>query len=132
MFWAGISFTNVGEAPLTSMVGHLFDAKGAHWLIELPRLDVMNKRTLLLIHENSGVTLTDLDSDASYQPVPLGHHAKLGNLRSSLFVVGCGTTRSRYDLDGIVLLGHDSDTEGSYLARKLDVGVCPQEPKPGD
>jgi hypothetical protein len=127
--WAGISFTNVGELPVTSVVGHLFESNGAHWLIELPPLDVMNKRTLLY-HDDRGVKISDLDTNAVYQPVPLGPPAKLGALRSSLYIVACGEAPdARYDLDGIVLLGQGGDTNSSYLARKPEAAFCPRMPE---
>lgn len=128
LFWAGVSFTNVGKVRLSSIVGHIYEADGSHFQTSFPELGIMNKHTYLLIQDENGLaTLTEVNGDGSVKLKGQGSGKKYGTMRGSMFIIGCSEEHGHAELDGFLLLGSGGEVNGSYLVRKRPLELCPME-----
>ena len=128
-FFTGLSYVNHGSGDLDSVTAHIYESDGSYWTVDFPELPVRNQFTALLVDDaDNGVGFIAAEGDeAFYPPVSQDGDTTFGDLRSSMFVVGCieldELGASGADLDGYLLIGNGIDVTGSYTARNTEPGV---------
>jgi hypothetical protein len=131
-FYAGVSFVNQGVVDLDTVDGHIYESDGSHWTVDFGPLAVRHQRTLLLIDDGGTVGFDDMEGDDFLVPTSLDGDLVLGDLRSSMFIVGCQILddlgAGGTDLDGYLLIGYDDFVSGSYTARNFEVSIYDRNP----
>lgn len=142
-WWAGLSFVNHGNVDLNLLQGYAYESDGSPWLLNFPGLAVRNQQTWLMIYDADAgsVVLEDsrkVSADQLYAdvvPTAQGEDLVFGDMRHSLYLVGCNVTDSAVtdssaapDLDGYLLLGtSNGDVAGSYAARNIELTFTNQD-----
>ena len=131
-FWAGLSFVNQGTRTLNVIYANIYESDGSHWSVEFGPLAVRHQRTLLLIDDGGTVGFDDMEGDDFLVPVSEDGDLVLGDLRSSMFVVGCQVLddlgAGGADLDGYLLIGFDDFVSGAYTARNFEISIYDRDP----
>lgn len=136
LFWSGLVVVNQGAVSL-DVEASLYAENGDRFTAEFPELGVGEQYTWLLIEGESGDVgfqpmsdgnadiIVPVPDDASVDP------ASFGETRMSMFIRGTFSAdyldqRFLGDLDGYLLIGKDTDIDGSYLPRNYDNGQVGQ------
>jgi hypothetical protein len=131
-FYTGLSYVNHGVADLNEVNAWVYEADGSLWTVSLPELPVREQNTWLIEYDEAqgGVVFKNRrgDADQSEVRVPTSDtDLVFGNLRSSMFVVGCANSEDQasnslaVDLDGYLLIGAGEFISGAYAARNFEV-----------
>jgi hypothetical protein len=136
LFWSGLVVVNQGWTDL-DVEASLYDEMGNRFTAEFPSLVQGGQYTWLLIEDEDGTAAFMPMTDGDYEPiVPEPDDASVdpasfGETRLSMFVRG--TFSATYndevangDLDGYLLIGKDTDIDGSYLPRNYDNNISGQ------
>ena len=99
-FYTGLSYVNHGVADLNEVTAWIYEADGSLWTVELPELPVREQNTWLIEYDEAqgGVVFKNRrgDADQSEVRVPTSDtDLVFGNLRSSMFVVGCANSEDQ-------------------------------------
>lgn len=127
-FFAGVSYVNHGAGDLDVVYGNIYESDGTMWEVDFGPLPIRNQRTWLLADFDGAVAFTNAENDDVRIPTNDSGDLVFGDLRSSMFIVGCivetdslGAAGS--DLDGYLLIGAGADINGSYIARNEEPGI---------
>jgi hypothetical protein len=128
-FFAGVSYVNHGAGDLDVVYGNIYESDGTMWEVDFGSLPVRNLRTWLLADFDGAVAFVNAEDDTDVL-IPTNDEGDLvfGDLRSSMFIVGCiietdSLSASGADLDGYLLIGAGANINGSYTARNMEPGV---------
>lgn len=133
-FYTGLSYVNHGVADLNDVNAWIYEADGSLWTVSLPELPVREQNTWLIEYDEAqgGVVFKNRrgDADQSEVRVPTSDtDLVFGNLRSSMFVVGCANSEDQasaalaVDLDGYLLIGAGEFISGAYAARNFEISA---------
>jgi hypothetical protein len=129
LFWTGLSIVNQGFVDFEQLDVIIYAENGDRFTAEFPGLDTRNQYTWLLIQGDAGTGFYEMGTeDPPIIPEPsdpVVDPESFGDTRMSMFVVGNFVAEFTDDifsgdLDGYLLIGKDTDIDGSYLPRNYD------------
>lgn len=122
-FFAGFSYVNHGMGDLATVEASIYESDGTHWTVDMGNLPLRQQRTYLIGEVDDAVVFMQAEDDSDVR-IPSNDEGDLvfGDLRSSMFLVGCvidedGLNAFGADLDGYLLIGAGDNINGSYLSR---------------
>lgn len=132
LFWSGLVVVNQGAVEL-DVEASLYDESGNRYTAEFPSLVSGGQYTWLLIEDEGTVGFVPMSEGNEDMVVPEPDDASVdpdsfGTTRMSMFIRG--TFNATFndevfngDLDGYLLIGKDTDIDGSYLPRNYDNSI---------